>query len=460
MSIYPSATNRCVLAAVLVLGLLLLPVGPSHAQSSALALGESVTSGSIAKQKLTRVIDTLQHADAPWIDDAARESLGQARTLLDQMTSDELDVLAAEIGPQIDQMEHALDSLKELAEQTELAPPAARTLSFPSAPYPVYTDSVSESGTSDADENGCDADGCGSGTAHDDSDSVSLAFQWKCEASDGSPKDYRSTVEQAYASLIAFIIAEAVRDIASRVCSQELGFLVAGGNVSVLCIPADIVYIGAKAIYENIALCDSFIDAAEIAGTYRRLEHVHEDIGLHVTSLANHDTAVTNALNTSTTDLMNRTATAETNLTSSLNLHHASMQTGIGTHDTEVKTDINTHDVEIKTALATHDTDIKTLLANKRAFFLRLEIEEALSRHERDAIYYLPEADGGQLNLARTIVVETIAAVAGSGESTNYANYYLYQANLNIGFGDYKRAWDWLCDAYRNAVEIYGEVQP
>jgi len=461
MKLYASGRVRCALAAILALGMFLLPAGISRAQS-AVSFGESDTPGIIAKQKLTRVIETLQAVDAPWMDDVARDSLGEAQSLLNQMNSDELENLALEVGPQIDQMQQALAALEEIANPTEPPPPSVGTNGgFPNAPYPGYEDAITGSGTSDATENDCEGvGGCGDDTSHDDSNSVSLAFQWKCEASDGSPKEFRSTVAQAYASLIAFITAEAVRDIASRVCGQELGFLVAGGNVSVLCIPVDIIYIGAKAIYENIALCDSFIDAAEIVGTYHRLEHIHEDIGSHMTSLTNHDTAVTNALNTSATNLLNRTALAETNLTNSLNTHHTLMQAGMSTHDTAIKSDILTHDVEIKAALATHDTDIKTLLAEKRGFFLRLEIEEALARHERDAIYYLPEADGGQLSLVRTIVGETIASVAASGEPTNYANYYLYQADFNIASGNYKRAWDWLCDAYRKAVQIYGEVQP
>ena len=511
MKLRASHRIRVALAAVLTLGLFLMPLSNSRAQS--VSFGEAETPGIVAKQKLTRVIETLQNAESELIDESTRDSLDEAQTLLNQMNSEELDQLATQVGPQIDQMVHALDRLREISEETQQPPPfTPLTTGFPNAPYPDYDASVTESATESEGVNSISCDGANSGkcvkatstacsagcasgdvcigsTCHDlsgscnsnsdcssgffcheppecdegtqaSNDSFVLALQWKCESTDGTPKDYRSTVSQAYASQIAFIAAEAVRDIASRICQQEFGILVAGGNVSVLCIPVDIIYSFAKSIYTNIAICDGFVDAAEIAGNYHRLEHVHEDIGSHMTSLTNHDTAITNAMNASKTSMLNRTALAQTNLTSSLNTHHTVMQAAVNTHDAAVKSDIMIHDVEIKAALATHDVDIKTLLAEKKAFFLRLEIEEALQRHERDAIYYLPEADGGLLGLTRAIVGETITTVATSGEPTNYASYYLYQADLNISYGNYKRAWDWMCDAYRKAVQINGERQP
>jgi hypothetical protein len=277
---------------------------------------------------------------------------------------------------------------------------------------------------------------------------VALAMSWQCRMPDGSPKVDRSTVAEAYGALIAMITAEAIRDIARRICTQEISFFFAGGNVSVLCIPTDLIFLFAKSIYSSLSLCDFFIDEAEIFGSYSRLEHVHDDLTTHQTALTNHDNTVFNALGATETILTTRVNTAETALTNELDQH-----------DTEVKAALGTHDTEVKAALGTHDADIKALLAARRAFTLRLEIEEALFQRERDAVYYLPEAQGGNLNTVRGIVVQAIGDVVASGESVNTANNFLAQADAHIAAGRFKQAFSVLASAYFETVKIIGERQ-
>lgn len=89
---------------------------------------------------------------------------------------------------------------------------------------------------------------------------------------------------------------------------------------------------------------------------------------------------------------------------------------------------------------------------------LRIEIERSLRDGKRIAKFYLPEPDG-HLALTREIVVETIAAVQGSGESTNAAAARLAGADIEIAAFRYKRAWSFLSQAYFEAIKIVGESQ-
>ncbi len=79
--------------------------------------------------------------------------------------------------------------------------------------------------------------------------------------------------------------AEALRDAASRICEQDLTIVGEGGNLSVVCIITDILFIGARTVHDNLLLCEEFIDSAEIAGTYHRVGHLHDDLAVHDTAV-------------------------------------------------------------------------------------------------------------------------------------------------------------------------------
>lgn len=413
--------------------------------------------GAVGRKKLTQIYDRLGRIDAPGVKDYASEAIADARQQLDGMTDAEVAEVMVDLEPQLDRMLEVLADLQAIVDGSGRAglPSTLAAPDFPNAAYPVHTTTTTETAMTDAPGADCEPDpdadppGGNCNTPQQSStSSVALAMSWQCRMPDGSPKVDRSTVDEAYRSLIAVITAEAIRDIARRICSQEISFFFAGGNVSVLCIPTDLIYLFAKSIYSSLSLCDFFIDEAEIFGSYSRLEHVHDDLTTHQTALTTHDNTVFNALGATETALTTRVGTAETALTNEIDLH-----------DTEVKAALGTHDTEVKTALGTHDADIKALLAARRAFTLRLEIEEALISRERDAVYYLPEAQGGNLNTVRGIVVQAIGNVVASGETTNAANNYLAQADAHIAAGRFKQAFSLLSSAYFETVKIIGERQ-
>jgi hypothetical protein len=84
---------------------------------------------------------------------------------------------------------------------------------------------------------------------------------------------------------IALDSAKVIWSGLSRACDETLVVLGEGGNTSLACIPADIALFAAElgvGVAEDafgvISFCDGAVDAAEIEGSYDRLEHLHTDI--------------------------------------------------------------------------------------------------------------------------------------------------------------------------------------
>ncbi len=386
--------------------------------------------------ELSAMVDRLLELDHPMIDAAAAEALEEVRLRLDTMSDAELFELEA-VAPQMHQMNIAFRKMSAVAQRRvqrvrsrnsgfegEEWDPSTRvpekSAGLPTAAYPNLADDVGAA---------VDADGGTSDDGEVDAPSQnSVTEGGNCDAVN------RSTTLEAYALRTAFIVIEAARDVADRLCAQSIGGLLVGGNASVLCIPMDFVYIVGKSLHDNLAMCDDFIDAAEIEGSYERIGHLHADLETGQASLTNLDG-----------DLVAHgaaLASHHTNITDKIILNRNTITTAIGASGTT-----------IVTAIGTHDSSIKALLAANQAFFTRLEIEEALLNQEREAVFYLPAAEGGNLELSRDIVDETIMNVASSGESVHDATDELADADALIGSGRYKKAFNALGAAYFEAIK-------
>ncbi len=98
------------------------------------------------------------------------------------------------------------------------------------------------------------------------------------------------------------------------------------------------------------------------------------------------------------------------------------------------------------------------LLANLAAFQaqnLRLQIEANMANGTNDAAigqFVLPAAQSGFLELARSILVETIQKLQASGQSIRNAPTYLAQGDQQKAAGRFKEAYDSYCQAYRAAT--------
>lgn len=90
---------------------------------------------------------------------------------------------------------------------------------------------------------------------------------------------YGSTRNNPTAMFVARIVLKVAQGVwagASRGCDETI----AGFNLSLACIPVDIVLFAAEEVYAQFEEKDSDIDSAEIEGTYERSAHLHGDIGL------------------------------------------------------------------------------------------------------------------------------------------------------------------------------------
>lgn len=118
----------------------------------------------------------------------------------------------------------------------------------------------------------------------------------------------RLSTEAVDIALFVLLVAEEVRDIASRNCQETVVVAGFGGNVSLTCIITDSIYVLAEGVWEHIAVCQDGIDSAEIEGSYLRLGHVHTD-------LENVESNLITRIDTAETNLTTRIDTAEENLT-------------------------------------------------------------------------------------------------------------------------------------------------
>lgn len=214
-------------------------------------------------------------------------------------------------------------------------------------------------------------------------------------AEDGLCNGMGYTPDQTFTALNAALVAEAIKDTAEQACNQSgIGF-----NASLACIVTDIAFFVAKGVNDNFNLCNDFVTAAEVNGSYRRLDHIHGDMGGLNSAIINLDSDVANV----DADLVSARAALLAAITS----HDNDMKSALSVHDTDVKNVVSTHDADLKQALATHDGDIKALLAgvqsgvNDNAARLevllarQLEVIRLLHTPQGQRTSDVPACDGG-----------------------------------------------------------------
>ena len=196
----------------------------------------------------------------------------------------------------------------------------------------------------------------------------------------------------AYFSATAvFFIAKGVRSAASRACEQTVVVLGEGGNTSLACIVVDTIFELAEGVFKEFEICLGDKDSAEINSTYGRTGHLH-------------------------TDLENLT------------------------------TDFENFVNEQKNAFEK--------FAEEQ---LRIEIEQTLAGHTAHphaiALFELPSAFGGKLELVREIVEETINNMKAAGENVGDAAEDLTEGDEEYANGEYKDAFYKYSKAYRDATK-------
>lgn len=133
-------------------------------------------------------------------------------------------------------------------------------------------------------------------------------------------------------------------------------------------------------------------------------------------------------------------------------------------NDNSNKTAIINNDNSNKTAIINNDNaNLATILASLnqvkgelRDLILRTQIEADLAEVDGAtpvALYEIPTAKGGYLNLVQTIVTQTIANVLAAGGTVSNAQTFLDKGNTDKRAGKFKSAYDNYRKAYKAAAK-------
>jgi hypothetical protein len=253
-----------------------------------------------------------------------------------------------------------------------------------------------------------------------------------CEALVGSA---RVTYAVTAAADLIFIAAAGVRAGLSRACNEVLVVLGEGGNTSVACIPVDVVYFVAVALRAKLLACDVDYTERTVDASFSRLEHLHTDLENSVANDNTNKTAIITNDNTNKTAIINNDNTNTTTITGNDNTNKTTILAAIAASQIAVNA----------------NTDAgKNELLN---LVLRTQIEANLAEDHDDAIglYMTPVANGGYLELARAIVIDTIAKLGG--KHTADANKQLAQGDAQKALGNFFKAYSFYRQAYRTAVK-------
>lgn len=201
-------------------------------------------------------------------------------------------------------------------------------------------------------------------------------------------------------------------------------------------IPAQILY----AAFDYIGVC--LQDAADAADSAEATLRYNTTISTSI----NNKNLLSQQLTISFNALTNLSTTQGANITTLITTNTNILQSLINSTSTTLQTLINTKSTELKN-LVTTATD------SARDLELRLQIEANLQANQNGAlaVFQLPKANGGYLELARDIVNSAISSMLASGQSVGNASKYYNSAQADITSGKWK-------DAYRNLQSAYKEL--
>jgi hypothetical protein len=192
-----------------------------------------------------------------------------------------------------------------------------------------------------------------------------------------------------------------------------------------------------------------------------KTEIINNDNANLNTILSNDDTnttSITTLITNAKTEVINNDNTNRTLIISNDNANTATLNTAITNASTQIINNNNANTALLNTALTNAKNEIiANDNANKnelRDLILRTQIEADLAEADNAtyvALYITPTSAGGHLDFVRSIVVETIAKLAGS--KTENANGFLDAGDAAKNAGDYKSAYSYYRKAYKAAVK-------
>jgi hypothetical protein len=153
--------------------------------------------------------------------------------------------------------------------------------------------------------------------------------------------------------------------------------------------------------------------------------------------------------------------TFNTAFTTLSTLVNARLDVAVSTRASQVSLDSlttfvnNRLDVAVSTRASQSSVDALAATVDEQgALALRMAIEADLAKPDSHhvALFQLPAAQDGYLELTREIVVDTIARMQAAGQPVGNAAKHLASGDAAADGGAYKRAYDWYAKAYGAAA--------
>ena len=233
------------------------------------------------------------------------------------------------------------------------------------------------------------------------------------------------SADERYALLIVKEVTNAILAAATFACNTSI----LGVNTSLVCVPFSIAASIANGLFDTATFCAGEVTANQIDANFNRLAHLHDDLTAGISTVVNNSNA--NAASIINND----------------NTNAATIVANDNTNTTTIIANDNTNTATILTNANANKNELRDLV-------LRTQIEADLSVADGAAVvalYELPNAHGGYLDLVMAIVTETIADVLAAGGTVSNAQAVLTAANTAKAAGDFKTAYALYRKAYKAA---------
>jgi hypothetical protein len=171
------------------------------------------------------------------------------------------------------------------------------------------------------------------------------------------------------------------------------------------------------------------------------------------TSVSNAQTAITTNDNTNTTNIISNDNSNKTAIITNDNTNTTNIVNNDNANKTAIINNDNANTVTITTAVENAKTQVIINANANKDELLRLQIHADLATADSAtpvAVFVLPAAKNGYLELVRTIVVQMITDLAGS--RTAEANALLAQGDAHKNAGNFKSAYSSYRKAYQTAA--------
>jgi hypothetical protein len=296
----------------------------------------------------------------------------------------------------------------------------------------------------------------------------------KCTAGDGTPKGINDVIIARAVTFLAEAVKEAVPDDTATALPHGIAVIAwaAAKGAELLLDSAHAIYMECNTFKDGEKLNNDVNDIkSTVNGINSHTDTIKSDIITKVTDVktevTNNKTEINNNVNSKTDTIIekigegaNKTSDAVNNSTTTITNNISNSFTTLNTNVTNTKNEINTNVTNTKNELNSTINDNRTLIINNAntntaalsSLSLRLMIEADLASPDNStplAIFETPAAKGGYIELARSIVLETITNLAGA--SAAQAKSFLAQGDAYKAAGNFKAAYAYYRKAYKAA---------